>query len=212
MSERIFLDSLLNGRASARFESIARRIEAGEVFIYPTETIYGIGGRADNEDVKRKILRAKKRKADHPMILIAGDKRAFIDFGVCFPTIAQTLAQHFWPGHLTLVLPFGNTKETIGVRVSNHPFITELYKTLKVPIFSTSANISGQSYVNNPEFIFSIFEGKVNFMIDAGILQPSLSSTVVKILSDKKIELLREGVIPKEKIMSVIIDGISEKP
>jgi L-threonylcarbamoyladenylate synthase len=212
MSERISQDSLLNGRgAGARIESIARRIEAGEIFVYPTETIYGIGGRADNDDVKQKILRAKKRKLDHPMILLAGDKKAFIDFGVCFPPIAQNLAQYFWPGHLTLVLPFGNAKETIGVRVSNYPFIFALYKTLKVPIFSTSANISGQPYVNDPEHIFTIFKGKVDFMIDAGILQPSLSSTVVKILTDNKIGLVREGAIPKEKIMSSIIDSVSEK-
>jgi L-threonylcarbamoyladenylate synthase len=206
MAERIYLDDLIKSPdAPSAFAKLAKRIEAGQVFVYPTETIYGIGGRADSEAVKKRIIKAKTRKPENPMILMAGNKRIFENFGIIFPSAGEFLAGHFWPGQLTLVLPFLNGKGTTGVRVSDHPFILKLYESLDLPIFSTSANISGQAYVNSPDEIFSIFESKIDFMIDAGILPPSPPSTVVKVLDDKKIELSREGVIEAKEILTAFI-------
>jgi L-threonylcarbamoyladenylate synthase len=206
MPERIFLSTLLEGpSASVGLDAILKRIEAGEVFVYPTETIYGIGGRADNKDVERKILRAKKRPPGKSMILLAGNREMFIRFGVIFPYMADVLAKHFWPGNLTMVLPLKNSKETVGVRISGHPLIKAFYGNLEAPVFSTSANLNGQPYINDPDEIYSIFGDKIDFMIDAGALPSSPPSTVIKIVSDNKIELLREGVIPKEKIMSIVM-------
>ena len=206
MAERIPLSKLTKAaNASAAFARVAKRIEAGEVFIYPTETIYGIGGRADSDEVKRRIIKAKKRKSNNPIILLAGSKKVFDNFGIVFPKAGLFLAKYFWPGQLTLAVPFRNKKGTAAVRVSSHPFITKLYKILTIPIFSTSANISGRDYLNSPDEIFSIFESKIDFMIDAGVLPSSLPSTIVTILNDNKIELAREGVIGTQKILSAFV-------
>ncbi len=207
IAERIQLSRLTEGpRVSAAFAELAKRVEAGEIFVYPTETIYGIGGRADSEQVKKRIIAAKVRKPEHPMILLAGNKKVFEDFGILFPQAAQLLAEHFWPGQLTLVLPFKKGKAEAGVRVSDHPFITSLYEHLNVPIFSTSANISGQAYENAPDEIYRIFESQTDFMVDAGVLPPSPPSTVVKVIDDKKIELVREGVIEAKEILTAFVN------
>jgi L-threonylcarbamoyladenylate synthase len=212
MSKKIILQSLISGEdADGLLQSVVSRIEAGEVFVYPTETIYGIGGRADSEDVRKKIIKAKRRPPELPLILLAGHKKIFMDFNVRFSPLAQTLARHFWPGNLTMVLPFENSASTIGVRVSDHPFIQALYKTLQIPLFSTSANLSGQAYVNDPAAIYSLFEKNVDCMIDAGVLPPSPPSTVIKIRSDDTVEIVREGKVSKEQIVSVIVTALNNK-
>jgi L-threonylcarbamoyladenylate synthase len=206
MAERIQLSELFDGpHASKILAEVVNRIEAGEIFVYPTETIYGIGGRADSEAVKKRIIKAKVRKPENPMIMLSGNKHFFDDFGIDFPKAGQLLAGHFWPGQLTLVVPFRNKKGTVGVRVSDHPFITKLYEHLKVPVFSTSANISGQPYENDPDEIFDLFESKVDFMVDAGVLPPSPPSTVVNVIDDKKIEVVREGAIEAKELLAAFL-------
>ena len=85
-----------------------------------------------------------------------------------------------------------------------HPFISELYKELEVPIFSTSANLSDQPYKNDPDFIFSLFDNKVDFMIDAGVLPESKPSTIVKVTRDDSHEIIREGAIEKKQIHAIL--------
>jgi L-threonylcarbamoyladenylate synthase len=212
MTEKIDLSSLLAGPgADLNLKNIAKRIKDGDIFAYPTETIYGIGGSADRADVQEKIEKIKNRESGNPLIILAGSKKIFIDFGVHFSPIADVLAHHFWPGPLTMVLPFGNKGQTIGVRVSDHPFVCAINALLTIPIYSTSANISGKPYVNDPDEIFRIFKDQIGFMIDAGVLPPSPPSTVVSILADSRIALLRDGAIPKEKVMSVVIDSLQGK-
>lgn len=202
--DRITLEALLSGpKAGENLKRVTARILSGEVFIYPTETIYGIGGRADREEVARRIAKAKKRRSDKQMILLADDKKVFEKFDVEFPSAAQALARGFWPGFLTLVLPRKNHSETLGVRASNHPFIQAIFAVITVPIYSTSANISDTDYKNDPEEIASAFSNSVDFMIDAGRLPPSAPSTVVSVSRENKVEILREGAILREDIEAV---------
>jgi L-threonylcarbamoyladenylate synthase len=189
---------------TGKFHEIVERIKAGKIFAYPTETIYGIGGRADRCDVKKEIIIAKTREPQNPMILLAGNIGIFEKFGLHFPLIAKTLVKHFWPGKLTLILPYKNKKETIGVRVSGHPFIVAVNQLFDVPIYSTSANLSGQTYVNSPDEIYDLFKQKIDFMVDAGTLPPSPPSTVVNISLDNKIAIVREGAVETKKILSIL--------
>ncbi|MGB7566280.1 MAG: Sua5/YciO/YrdC/YwlC family protein, partial [Chitinivibrionales bacterium] len=103
-----------------------------------------------------------------------------------------------------LVLPIKNKKETLGVRVSNHPFIQAIFTRIKTPIFSTSANMSGNDYKNDPDEIFSIFSKRVDFMVDAGKLASSRPSTIVRVLPDNTVKIIREGAISAEQIKFVI--------
>jgi L-threonylcarbamoyladenylate synthase len=184
--------------------ALANRVMNGAVFIYPTETIYGIGGRADSPAVEKRICSIKERQKASPFILIAAGIENFSSFNIQFTQKAQALAKKFWPGNLTLILPANNIPDGVGVRISDHPFITALYNEPNVPIFSTSANLSDLPYVNDPDAICKLFEGKVDFMVDAGKLPESKPSTVVKINKDDSVEILREGVISKEEIYQVV--------
>jgi len=211
--ERILLQTLLDPpRGNPELKRVARAVAEGAVFVYPTETIYGLGG---VPSVKEKICSLKGRFSDQPMILIAPDRSFFAKLPLVFPPSAELLARKFWPGRLTLVVPSRGVQEGIALRVSGHPFIKALFRHCDVPIFSTSANLSGSTYVNDPEGIFSVFSGKIDFMIDAGPLPASLPSTVVRIGHDNTVTVLREGAVPSRLIveaLTMIAEQDNKKP
>ena len=200
--DRIPLQTLFDGpRCHETLTGIAHAISQGVVFIYPTETIYGIGGIGTMTAVRDKIVAAKKRPLDNPMILIAAARSYFNPLSIEFPPEADTLAKRFWPGMLTLVLPSATDPRGIAVRVSPHPFIIALFRHIDTPLFSTSANVSGEAYVNDPDRIYSAFSGAIDFMIDAGPLPPSLPSTVVRVGNDHSVTVIREGAISEKSIL-----------
>jgi len=201
--ERIYLEELLKPGAAAKLQDVAKRIEQRAICIYPTETIYGIGGRFDSESVFQKILAAKGRAPDQPMILIGASLENFAMLDLTIPDAAKRCADRFWPGLLTMVLPSAHRPEGIGIRVSDHPFITALSKLFSCPLFSTSANKSGVPYNPDPEVVFAEVGADVDFMIDAGVLPPSLPSTVIKVTDTNDVTILREGCISSEQIYSV---------
>jgi L-threonylcarbamoyladenylate synthase len=199
--ERVPLHSLLSTPASAHLRKIASAVDKGALFVYPTETIYGIGGSVTAPGMRERICLAKKRANDVPLIIIAPDRNFFRPLSLTFPPAAEKLARRFWPGMLTLVLPSPDHPDGIAVRVTDHPFITALFRYCTSPIYSTSANMSGKPYVNDPDAIFDQFANAINFMIDAGPLPSSLPSTVVRVGEDDTVTVLREGVIPGKKIV-----------
>lgn len=193
--ERILLQDITGSAGRDKLIEVAKRIECGEVFVYPTETIYGIGGRCDRKDVYARIIAAKVRRPDNPMILISDKFERFASLALTVPPAARLLADKFWPGLLTLVLPGDGVPEGIAIRVSEHPFITALAKYSPWPLFSTSANVSGEPYDPDPDAIFTRLCDRVDFMIDAGTLQGSLPSTVARVTADNRVTVLREGCI-----------------
>jgi L-threonylcarbamoyladenylate synthase len=205
LPERIALSSLLAYKdSSSRLLEVAARIADGAVFVYPTDTIYGIGGRYDRDDVYKRIISVKERAPDQPMILLGSDLSCFAPLGLSFSPAARQCAASFWPGLLTMVLPAPFKPEGIAIRVSDHPFIIALSTLISVPLFSTSANISGQPYQSDPDVIFNIFGSYIDFMIDAGILPVSLPSTVIKFTKDNKCVVVREGCISAHEIHAII--------
>lgn len=207
MTDRIPLASLLSGgHPTAGLKTCAGRVKNGAVFVYPTETIYGIGGRADSVEVERRIRSIKERKKPSPFIVIAGNRNCFGPLGLRFSRSAEVLAEEFWPGNLTLVLPAKDVPDGIGVRVSNHPFVAALCAEIGAPVFSTSANLGDLPYVNDPDVIFATFDGTVDFMVDAGVLPASRPSTVVRIRADGTVDVIREGIVSREQVLGVV-DG-----
>jgi tRNA threonylcarbamoyl adenosine modification protein (Sua5/YciO/YrdC/YwlC family) len=199
----ILSELLLPGTHQPAVAEIVEKINSGALFVYPTETIYGIGGIV-TDTVQDRIYRAKKRKPEHPLILIAGSYNAFLDLELVLNDTARRLADALWPGNLTMILRFGNSKETVGVRVSDHPFLQCIANRGVVkPLYSTSANISTGRYVNDPEQIYTIFQDSIDFMIDDGILPQTMPSTIVDVSGDRPI-ILREGVIGKETIHEIL--------
>jgi L-threonylcarbamoyladenylate synthase len=205
LTDRIPLADVLS-RDRTLLLRVAERVKNNEVFAYPTETIYGIGGRADGAAAEDRIKSIKGRLKQTPFILLAADLNDFSSYDVVFPSTARVLARKFWPGNLTLVLPWKNRESGAGIRISNHPFIAALCGELHMPVFSTSANISGAEYKNDPDEIFSAFNGKIDFFIDAGKLPESVPSTIVKINGDGSFEILRIGAISSESIAKALND------
>jgi len=201
-TERLALEAVLGSQELLR--RLADRILQDAIFVYPTETIYGIGGRAENETVEKQIIIAKKRRHDSRMICVAGSLATLESADVVFSDTARRLAKRFWPGWLTLVLPRAGGDGWLGVRLSDHPLIIALDTVLACPFFSTSANISGKPYDGDPGVIYRIFKHRVDFMIDAGPLPPSPPSTVVRVCSDGAAEVLREGAISSWSVHSAM--------
>lgn len=205
-AERYSLNEVLAPGKHDLLVSIVHLINSHAVFIYPTETIYGIGGVYHSETVKKRIYEAKQRPPEHALILLGANLSAFDALDLIWPPSAQALAAAFWPGPLTLVLPRRNAEAT-GLRVSHHPFIVALSRYCNIPIFSTSANKSGIPYSNDSQAIYEQFKTTVDFMVDAGPLPFSLPSTIVKITADDSVSLLREGVITSVLIKNALSHG-----
>lgn len=186
------------------FKSLVDEVGEGALFVYPTETIYGIGG-VQREDVENRIYKAKVRKPDNPLLLISSDLSHFDYLNLDVTRVAKKLAEKFWPGDLTMILSHkDDSNKKTGIRVSSHPFIKKLCDATKKPIFSTSANISGEEYRNDPDFIFETFKDSIDLMFDYGELPESSPSTVVMIEDDDNVKVLREGVIKESAIFDVL--------
>lgn len=196
-------DLLMDNALSEKYQWVVSEIKEQSLFIYPTETLYGIGGAAAQR-VKEKMSMAKKRPSHTPFILIAGSIHLFKPYDILFTDTANRLAACFWPGKMTLVLPRKNSDQTIGIRVSPHPVVQLLTQHVAAPLYSTSANMSGEPYVNDPDTIYNLFCHNAAFMIDNGILPRSDPSTVVAVTKDNTVSILREGVIPSGQIRSAL--------
>lgn len=203
-AERIDLFSLLEDPTCASMRSIASRIEAGEVFIYPTDTIYGVGARFDSSCARKKIASIKKREPAQPMILLGARLETFSMLNPTFSPAARQCAEIFWPGLLTMLLPTQSGVEGVAIRVSDHPFVRKLSDILDVPLISTSANMSGVPYDPDPDLIYTLFRDLVDFMIDAGRLPLSQASTIVEFPLEGEPAVLREGCISSKDIASAI--------
>lgn len=196
-AERIECATALADESAIR--ELTDRIQGGAVFVYPTDTIYGIGGRADSDAVRERILAAKGRAPGNPLIVVAADRTAFEMLNVRFPAPAERLASSCWPGRLTLVLPTARGGD-LAVRASDHPFLLALGRHGAPPLFSTSANISGHPYDPDPDRIYGLFAESADFMIDDGRLPVSAPSSVVRVTAGGDVELLREGAVSRGEL------------
>jgi len=184
----------------------ALMINNGGIIIYPTETLYGLGANALSEISVRRVFIAKGRPYGKPIPILVKDIEMF-DEVANVTEQASKLIGSFLPGALTLVLnekinfPGLITADTgkVAVRISNHPFVKQLFKYISQPLTSTSANISGQDNLYDVNSIYDAFNSKVDLIIDSGSLHPSKGSTVVD-LTKSPPSIIREGEISRELI------------
>jgi len=202
--ERIAASELLKKENVSQRHRFAERLAAGDVFVYPTETIYGIGGRCDVPDVYTRIITIKQRAPDNPMILLGASVEIFESLQLHWTPAAKKCAAAFWPGLLTLVLQSPDVPEGVAIRVSDHPVISTLGEYCSAPVFSSSANISGESYDPDPDHIWETVGRQCDFMIDAGFLPPSSPSTVVRFDNDETFFVLREGCVSTAAIKQAV--------
>ncbi|MDO8685068.1 MAG: L-threonylcarbamoyladenylate synthase [Clostridiales bacterium] len=188
----------------------AEIIKNGGTVAFPTETVYGLGADAFNEEAVAKIFKAKGRPSDNPLIVhvdsIAMTRRVVADI----PEIALLLIEAFWPGPLTLVLSKAPQipklvtagLETVAVRMPAHPVALALIREASCPIAAPSANISGKPSSTDGRHVITDLLGKIDVILDAGPVDIGLESTVLDLTACPRI--LRPGGITPEELSSII--------
>ncbi|MCF7804632.1 MAG: threonylcarbamoyl-AMP synthase [Candidatus Marinimicrobia bacterium] len=179
----------------------------GEIIAYPTDTLFGLGVDALNEDAIDKLYVLKNRSKHRPMsIMVPQD--SWRDWVRSINPAAEKLAEKYYPGPITLIMNAGDklpkvmtryTNGTIGVRVPNHPVCLELLDDFSQPIITTSANLSNQPAAKNPGMIEEYFGEGIAYIITEGPSPGGIASTIIDV-SEKEPVVLREGAISEFSI------------
>ena len=193
-------------------EAIARaadRIRAGELVVFPTETVYGLGANAINEDAVRSIYTAKGRPSDNPLIIHIATPEDAERYAVTNKTYYKLAAQ-FMPGPLTVILPKRDTVptavtgglDTVAVRCPSHPVARALIEASGVGIAAPSANLSGRPSPTKAAHAKEDLDGRVSMILDGGECEVGLESTIVALDGDIG-TLLRPGAITYDALCCV---------
>ncbi len=190
-----------------QIQTAVRMMHEGAISAYPTETFYGLGVDVTNEAAIKRLFDLKRRDFGNPIAVIVSGRDMLTSIVREVPDKALLLMDLFWPGPLTILFRTNDrisrqlTTNTgkIGIRISSHPVATALVRGLGRPLSTTSANLSGFPPSTHPRHLRSYFGDKVDLTIDCGELPPSLGSTVVDV-TEEKLAVIREGVIPIEMI------------
>ena len=180
------------------FDSVLKEcvalLELEKVICIPTDTCYGLSCVFDSRKAKEQIASFKRTSKDKPLTMIVSSVQMLYKY--CeVSSLAAQLIEEYWPGPLTLLLPSKFSDGYIGVRLPDHSFLQTLVAKLDKPIFSTSANLTGQKEAYSIDELSQQFKGKLDgldFILDNGILDFNRPSTILKIVGDK-LELIREG-------------------
>ena len=186
-------------------------LDKGNLVIFPTETVYGLGANALNEEAVSKIFEVKGRASNNPLIVHLKNKDEISKYAILNSAVEQKLIDTFMPGPFTLILqkkdiiPNNVTcnMDTVGIRVPIDNIAHHLLDILDYPIAAPSANLSTRPSGTRIEDIYDEFNGRLEYIIDGGESKIGLESTVCKVVNDVPI-ILRPGFITKEDIMGVI--------
>ena len=189
-------------------------LRSGGLVVFPTETVYGLGGNATRDEAAKKIYAAKGRPSDNPLIIHIADPADAEQYAVT-NALYYRLAKAFMPGPLTVILPRKNTipKSTTGgldsvaVRCPSHPVAHRLIELCGVAIAAPSANLSGKPSPTSAAHVAQDMDGRVDMILDGGESEIGLESTIVKIEGDGLI-LLRPGGITRDAL-SLLCDKVT---
>jgi L-threonylcarbamoyladenylate synthase len=186
----------------------ANYLAAGELVVYPTETVYGLGADATSASSVGKVFLAKRRDTTSAVSVAVGTVAAAWEIAE-FNAAAEAIAREFLPGPVTLILrskvdfKYAVSKGTLGVRVPDDSFFSELWRAFGKPIVSTSANISGARDPLCAADVDGLLLGSVAALVDGGRTRYGRASTTVDV-SDGRAKVLREGAVPAERIMAAV--------
>ena len=189
---------------------VCNLIRNGELVIFPTETVYGIGANALDENAVGKIFIAKGRPSDNPLIVHLADRRKIEEIAQDITEVERKLIDAFMPGPFTIILkrkpivPDIVTAglDTVAVRIPENVIARGIITFSGVPIAAPSANVSGKPSGTNIKDIRKELEGKVSVIVDGGETQIGLESTVVKVIDEVPV-ILRPGKVTPEDIEKV---------
>jgi len=177
----------------------------------PTETVYGLAGNIFSEKAIKSIFSTKQRPFFNPLIVHISSVKSLNGLVTHVPDKAKLLAAAFWPGSMTLVLKKSNTipdiitagKDTVAVRVPNHPVTLELLKKLPFPLAAPSANPFGSISPTKPAHVENYFRNSIKMVLDGGSCTNGIESTIIGFENEEPV-IYRLGALPLEEIEAVV--------
>lgn len=208
MKRKEFVDSNLD------YKEIGSELKNGKLIIYPTDTVYGVGGIITNEETIKNIYRAKDRSFSSPLIALVSDVSKIEEIAVINESNrekTEKLMKKFWPGGLTIIL---ESKEmvppimisggkTVGVRMPAHETALKIIESAGGILPTTSANISGEATPCSYKELDEEFKCRVDIVVDGGECPIGTASTIID-MSSENIKILREGAISQSQIENII--------
>lgn len=196
---------------SAALDEAVARLRAGELVVMPTETVYGLAADAANASAVAKIFALKRRPADRPLIVHIADASRLDEWARAIPDYARVLANRFWPGPLSLVLPRSSRvpdvvtagQDTVALRVPAHPVARALLERFGGGVAAPSANRYGRISPTTPAHVRAQFGEETPLILDGGACTVGIESTIVACLDDEP-RVLRPGSISAEAIGEAI--------
>jgi L-threonylcarbamoyladenylate synthase len=196
---------------STDIESAVRVLRAGGLVAFATETVYGLGADATNAKAIAKIFAAKGRPSTNPLIVHIADASVARRYATTWPEAAAKLAETFWPGPLTLVLPKSAEivqavtagRGTVGLRVPDHPLALELLQAFDRPVAAPSANKSNRISPTTAQHVRDELGAAVDLILDGGPCRVGIESTVLD-LSGEQPTILRPGGASRQQIEAII--------
>lgn len=189
----------------------AEILRKGGLVAFPTETVYGLGANALNEEAAKKIYEAKGRPSDNPLIAHIADFNGLLPLVSEIPEAGKKLMEAFWPGPLTLIfpkssmVPYGTTGglDTVAVRMPSDPIANALIRLSGVPVAAPSANTSGRPSPTTADHVWQDMNGKIDMIVDGGAVGIGVESTIIDV-SGKVPMILRPGAITQEMASAVL--------
>jgi L-threonylcarbamoyladenylate synthase len=195
---------------AAAVRHAAELLRAGEVVALPTETVYGLAANAQNAQAVQQLFKIKGRPSRNPIIVHVSSLEMARSCAGSWPALADRLAQAFWPGPLTLVLPKAQSippivtagGSTVGIRWPSHPVALAIINKCGFPLAAPSANPSGRISPTTAEHVRKNLSGRIRLIVDGGPASVGIESTVLD-LSVSPPRILRPGMIHTESLLSV---------
>lgn len=195
----------------ALLKEAGRILRNGGLVAFPTETVYGLGGDALNPESSRKIYAAKGRPSDNPLIVHICRWEDIYGIVSSVPEEAKIIAQAFWPGPLTMILPKSDTVpyettgglKTVAVRFPSHPVAQRLIEYAGGYVAAPSANTSGKPSPTSARYVAEDMNGRIDMIVDAGSVGIGLESTIVD-LTVSPPQILRPGYITSQMLETVL--------
>jgi L-threonylcarbamoyladenylate synthase len=192
-------------------EEAAGALRAGKLVALPTETVYGLGGNAFDPRAVAQIFAVKERPTFDPLIVHVASVAQVPMVAAEFPPLARRLAENFWPGPLTLVLPktekvpalVTSGLPTVAVRIPDHPLMQRVLELAEVPIAAPSANRFGRLSPTCVEHVLDQLGERIDLVLDGGPCRIGVESTILQIQGDSAVQL-RPGGISIESLSEVI--------
>ena len=208
------VDSNVSEKSSSniqqQIEKSVSLLKQGGVIVFPTDTVYGLGGASYLEQAIDKIYQVKKRPRNMALPLLLADMSQVNEVAEAVPEVAWVLAREFLPGALTLVLYKSKSVldiitaggNTVAIRIPAHPIPVAIIEGLGSPIVGTSANRSGMPSALEAKEVYSQLGNEVDLVIDGGRCSGGRESTIVDVIGEIPV-ILREGAISREEIEQV---------